>query len=124
MHVSGMAGMTVVFRSGTATVTEGLSGPMKFECWIAGGHTSLYKPGSGSNQAQGAIKKMGTEETELFKKSDNIASLPAHTDRAQRKSLPLAFIDERKGWSPLETERHRCSPGWASRRRRARAEPV
>ena len=33
-HVSGMAGMTVVFRSGKATVTEGLSGPMEFECWI------------------------------------------------------------------------------------------
>jgi hypothetical protein len=72
-HVSGMAGMTVVFRSGKATVTEGLSGPMEFECWISGGHISLYKAGSstpfsygfdvnndGTLQTPlGAIKKMG-----------------------------------------------------------------
>ena len=72
-HVSGMGGMTVVFRSGKVTVTEGLSGPMEFECWIGGGTISLYTAGSstpfsygfdlnndGTLQTPlGAIKKMG-----------------------------------------------------------------
>ena len=72
-HVSGMAGMTVVFRSGKVTVTEGLGGPMEFECWTGGGHIVMYKAGSftpfsygfdinndGTLQTPlGAIKKMG-----------------------------------------------------------------
>ena len=65
--------MTVVFRSGKVTVTGGLGGPEEFECWISGGHISLYKAGSstpfslgfdvnndGTLQTPlGAIKKMG-----------------------------------------------------------------
>jgi hypothetical protein len=72
-HVSGMAGMSVVFRSGKATITEGLGGPMEFECWMASGQLSFYKAGSsppfsygfevnndGTLQTPlGAIKKMG-----------------------------------------------------------------
>ena len=72
-HVSGMGGMTVVFRSGKATVSEGLGGPMEFECWISGSQIVLYKAGSftpfsygfdvnndGTLQTPlGAIKKMG-----------------------------------------------------------------
>ena len=72
-HVSGMGGMTVVFRSGKVTVTGGLGAPEEFECWISGGHISLYKTGSSSpfslgfdlnndgtiQTPLGAIKKMG-----------------------------------------------------------------
>jgi hypothetical protein len=72
-HVSGMGGMTVVFRSGKVTVTEGLGGPMEFECWMDGGKIVMYKAGSstpfsygfdvnndGTLQTPlGAIKKMG-----------------------------------------------------------------
>jgi hypothetical protein len=72
-HASGMGGMTVVFRSGKATVSEGLGGPMEFECWISGSQIVLYKAGSftpfsygfdvnndGTLQTPlGAIKKMG-----------------------------------------------------------------
>lgn len=72
-HVSGMGGMTVVFRSGKATVTEGLGGPMEFECWMNSSQIVLYKAGSftpfsygfdlnndGTLQTPlGAIKKMG-----------------------------------------------------------------
>jgi hypothetical protein len=72
-HVSGMAGMTVVFRGGKVTVTEGLGGPMEFECWTGDGQIVMYKAGSytpfsygfdinndGTLQTPlGAIKKMG-----------------------------------------------------------------
>jgi len=72
-HVSGMGGMTVVFRSGKVTVTGGLGPAEEFECWISGGHIFLYKAGSstpfslgfdvnndGTLQTPlGAIKKMG-----------------------------------------------------------------
>jgi hypothetical protein len=72
-HVSGLGGMTVVFRSGKVTVSGGLGGPEEFECWVSGGHISLYKAGSptpfsygfevnndGTLQTPlGAIKKMG-----------------------------------------------------------------
>ncbi len=72
-HVSGMGGMTVVFRSGKVTVTGGLGAPEEFECWISGGHIALYQAGSstpfslgfdvnndGTIQTPlGAIKKMG-----------------------------------------------------------------
>jgi hypothetical protein len=72
-HVSGMGGMTVVFRSGKVTVTEGLGGPMEFECFTTGSEIVMYKAGSftafsygfdvnndGTLQTPlGAIKKMG-----------------------------------------------------------------
>lgn len=72
-HVSGMGGMQAVFRSGKVTVTEGLGGPMEFECWMNSSQILLYKAGSytpfsygfdvnndGTLQTPlGAIKKMG-----------------------------------------------------------------
>jgi hypothetical protein len=72
-HVSGMAGMKVVFRSGKATITEGLGGEMPFDCFTGGGKVVFYKAGSfkpfdydfdinsdGTLQTPlGAIKKMG-----------------------------------------------------------------
>lgn len=72
-HVSGMGGMKVVFRSGKATITEGLGGEMPFDCFTGDGKVVFYKPGSftpfsydfdinddGTLQTPlGAIKKMG-----------------------------------------------------------------
>jgi len=72
-HVSGMGGMKVVFRSGKATITEGASGEMPFDCFTGGGKVVFYKAGSftpfsydfdinndGTLQTPlGAIKKMG-----------------------------------------------------------------
>ena len=72
-HVSGMGGMKVVFRSGTATITEGLGGEMLFDCFTGGSKVVFYKAGSFTpfaydfdinNDATlqtplGAIKKMG-----------------------------------------------------------------
>jgi hypothetical protein len=72
-HVSGMGGMTVVFRSGKATITEGLGGDMLFDCFTGAGKVVFYKAGSftpfsygldinndGTLQTPlGAIKKMG-----------------------------------------------------------------
>jgi protein involved in polysaccharide export with SLBB domain len=72
-HVSGMAGMKVVFRSGKATITEGLGGEMLFDCFTGEGKVVFYKAGSftpfdydfdinndGTLQTPlGAIKKMG-----------------------------------------------------------------
>jgi len=72
-HVSGMGGMTVVFRSGRATITEGLGGEMPFDCFMGDGKLVFYKAGSftpfsygfdvnndGTLQTPlGAIKKMG-----------------------------------------------------------------
>jgi hypothetical protein len=72
-HVSGMGGMRVVFRSGKATITEGLGGEMPFDCFTGGGKVVFYKAGSftpfsydfeinqdGTLQTPlGAIKKMG-----------------------------------------------------------------
>jgi hypothetical protein len=72
-HVSGMGGMKVVFRSGKATITEGLSGEMPFDCFTGDGKVVFYKAGSftpfsydfdinldGTLQTPlGAIKKMG-----------------------------------------------------------------
>lgn len=71
--VTGLGGMTVVFRSGKVTVTGGLGAAEEFECWIRGGHISLYQAGAsapfsfgfdvnndGTIQTPlGAIKKMG-----------------------------------------------------------------
>ncbi len=72
-HVSGMGGMRVVFRSGKATITEGLGGEMPFDCFTGDGKVVFYKAGSftpfsydfdinndGTLQTPlGAIKKMG-----------------------------------------------------------------
>jgi hypothetical protein len=72
-HVSGMEGMKVVFRSGKATITEGLGGEMLFDCFTGDGKVVFYKAGSftpfsydfdvnndGTLQTPlGAIKKMG-----------------------------------------------------------------
>jgi hypothetical protein len=72
-HVSGMGGMKVVFRSGKATITEGLGGEMLFDCFTGDGKVVFYKAGSftpfsydfdvnndGTLQTPlGAIKKMG-----------------------------------------------------------------
>ncbi len=72
-HVSGMGGMKVVFRSGKATITEGFSGEMPFDCFTGDGKVVFYKAGSftpfsydfdinldGTLQTPlGAIKKMG-----------------------------------------------------------------
>ncbi len=63
----------MVFRSGKATVTAGLSPPIEYDCFISGGQLLLFKPGSftpdeepleinndGTIQTPlGAIKKMG-----------------------------------------------------------------
>lgn len=72
-HVSGMGGMKVVFRSGKATITEGLGGEMPFDCFTGDGKVVFYQAGSftpfsydfdinndGTLQTPlGAIKKMG-----------------------------------------------------------------
>ncbi len=72
-HVSGMGGMKVVFRSGKATITEGFSGEMPFDCFTGDGKVVFYPAGSftpfsydfdinddGTLQTPlGAIKKMG-----------------------------------------------------------------
>jgi hypothetical protein len=72
-HVSGMGGMKVVFRSGKATIAEGLGGEMPFDCFTGDGKVVFYKGGSftpfsydfdinldGTLQTPlGAIKKMG-----------------------------------------------------------------
>ena len=43
---AGMAGMKVVFRSGSATITEGLGGEMAFDCFTGAEKVVFYKPGS------------------------------------------------------------------------------
>jgi len=72
-HVSGMGGMTVIFRSGKATVTGGLGGEDVFDCFTGDGKIVFYKAGSftpfsyafdinndGTLQTPlGPIKKMG-----------------------------------------------------------------
>jgi hypothetical protein len=65
-HVSGMAGMTVVFRSGKVTVTEGLGGPMEFECWTGSSHIVMFKAGSFTPFSYGFdINNDGTLQTPL-----------------------------------------------------------
>jgi hypothetical protein len=68
-----MGGIRIVFRSGQATVTEALSSPTPYECFMGGGEIVLYKAGSftpseytlevnndGTLQTEiGALKKMG-----------------------------------------------------------------
>jgi hypothetical protein len=44
-HVSGVGGMKVVFRSGKATITEGLGGEMPFDCFTGDGKVVFYKAG-------------------------------------------------------------------------------
>ena len=71
--VTGMGGMTVIFRSGKVTVAGGLGGDDVFDCFTGDGKIVLYKPGSatpfplgmdvnndGTLQTPlGAVKKMG-----------------------------------------------------------------
>jgi hypothetical protein len=65
-HVSGMGGMEAIFRSGHVTVTEGLGGPMQFECWMGGGQMLLYKAGSSTPFSYGfEINNDGTLQTPL-----------------------------------------------------------
>ncbi|HET9405792.1 MAG TPA: hypothetical protein VFO39_01000 [Candidatus Sulfotelmatobacter sp.] len=72
-HVTGMGGMTVVFRAGKATITGGLGADEHFDCFLGDGKLVFYAPGSftpssftfeinndGTLQTPlGAIKKMG-----------------------------------------------------------------
>ena len=43
---NGMAGMEVIFRSGHATIAEGLGSAMPFDCFTGGGKVVFYKAGS------------------------------------------------------------------------------
>jgi hypothetical protein len=64
--VSGMGGMTVIFRSGRATVGGGLGGDDVFDCFIGDGKLVLYKPGSPTPYPYGFdINKDGTLQTPL-----------------------------------------------------------
>ena len=72
-HVSGMGGMTVVFRSGKVTITGGLGADEHFDCFLGDSKLVFYKPGSFTSSSfvfeinsdgtlqtpLGAIKKMG-----------------------------------------------------------------
>jgi hypothetical protein len=63
-HVSGMGGMTVIFRSGKATVAGGLGGDDVFDCFVGDGKIVLYKPGSSTPFPYGFdINKDGTLQT-------------------------------------------------------------
>lgn len=65
-HVSGMGGMTVIFRSGKVTVTGGLGGDDHFECFLGDGKLLLYKPGSFTPESFAfAINNDGTLQTPL-----------------------------------------------------------
>lgn len=71
---AGMGGMTVVFRSGKATISEGLGGPMEFECFTGGGKLVFYNPGSSTPFSYGFdINNDGTLQTPLgeIKKKGN-----------------------------------------------------
>jgi hypothetical protein len=72
-HVSGMGGMTVVFRSGKVTISGGLGADEQFDCFLGNGKLVFYSPGSFTPSSfafdinndgtletpLGAIKKMG-----------------------------------------------------------------
>ena len=72
-HVSGLGGMKVIFRSGKATITEGVQELTPVDCFTGGGKVVFYEAGSfkpfaydfdinndGTLQTPlGAIKKMG-----------------------------------------------------------------
>lgn len=65
-HVSGMGGMTVIFRSGKVTVTGGLGGDDHFDCFLGDGKLLLYKPGSFTPESFGFdINNDGTLQTPL-----------------------------------------------------------
>jgi len=65
-HVSGMGGMTVIFRSGKVTVTGGLGGDDHFDCFLGDGKLILYKPGSFTPESFGfEINNDGTLQTPL-----------------------------------------------------------
>ena len=65
-HVSGMGGMTVIFRSGKVTVTGALGGDDHFDCFLGDGKLILYKPGSFTPESFGFdINNDGTLQTPL-----------------------------------------------------------
>ena len=65
-HVSGMGGMTVLFRSGKVTVSGGLGGDDHFDCFLGDGKLLLYKPGLFTPEAFGFdINNDGTLQTPL-----------------------------------------------------------
>jgi hypothetical protein len=65
-HVAGMGGMTVIFRSGKATVAGGLGGDDVFDCFVGDGKIVLYKPGSSTPFPYGFdINNDGTLQTPL-----------------------------------------------------------
>jgi hypothetical protein len=65
-HVSGMGGMTVIFRSGKVTITGGLGADEQFDCFLGDGKLILYKPGSFTPFSYGFdINNDGTLQTPL-----------------------------------------------------------
>ena len=65
-HVSGMGGMTVIFRSGRVTISGGLGGDDQFDCFLGDGKLVFYKPGSFTPQSFGFdINNDGTLQTPL-----------------------------------------------------------
>lgn len=65
-HVSGMGGMTVIFRSGHVTVSGGLGGDDHFDCFLSDGRLVLYKPGSFTPESFGFdVNNDGTLQTPL-----------------------------------------------------------
>jgi hypothetical protein len=64
--VTGMGGMTVIFRSGTVTFSGGLGGDDVFECFTGNGRIVLYKAGSFTPSPFGIdINSDGTLQTPL-----------------------------------------------------------
>ena len=65
-HVSGLGGMTVIFRSGHVTISGGLGGDDHFDCFLGDGKLILYKPGSFTPESFGfEINNDGTLQTPL-----------------------------------------------------------
>ncbi len=62
---TGMAGNRFVFRSGKVAVTEGLSNPIEYECFMGGGQVVLYGAGSFKAAETLEINNDGTLQTEL-----------------------------------------------------------
>ncbi len=62
---TGMAGNRFVFRSGKVAVTEGLSNPIEYECFMGGGQVVLFEAGSFKPAESLEINNDGTLQTEL-----------------------------------------------------------
>ena len=62
----GLGSMTIVFRSGKATITAGLGDDEVLECWTAGDKIILHKPGDSAEQDMPIdINNDGTLQTPL-----------------------------------------------------------